>query len=74
MVHKRQTPVGLGYPQEKTCVDVSKWSDIYYKIETRTVCQTEFRKQCIDRSEEVIQNLAYQFINTSNRYCDYDIN
>ena len=56
MIHKRQTPVGLGYSQEKTCVDVSKWSDIYYKIETRTVCQTEFRKQCIDRSEEVIKN------------------
>ena len=59
MVHKRQTPnrrnslEGSGYPQEKFCVDVSKWSDIYYKINEKTVCTTEFRKQCIDRSEEV---------------------
>ena len=59
MIHKRQTPnrrnslEGSGFPQEKFCVDVSKWSDIYYKINEKTVCTTEFRKQCIDRSEEV---------------------
>ena len=63
IVHKRQTPnrrnslEGLGYPQEKFCVDVSKWSDIYYKINEKTVCTTEFKKQCIDRSEEVFKRI-----------------
>ena len=55
MIHKRQSPRNFlgNHPQETICVDVSKWGDVYYKIEEKSVCKTEFRKQCIDREEEV---------------------
>ena len=69
-LHKRQTPLlrmgrkarngfDQGYgDQVNFCVDVSKWSDVYFKIIEKPICKTEFKKQCIDRSEEVSQLLT----------------